>query len=47
MNMIKSTWEQNLRHIPYQLNPNTKKVAKKLEKKQKKIMKKECPIVFN
>ena len=35
-NMIKGTWEQNLGQLLYQLDPDTKKIARKLEKKHKK-----------
>ena len=30
--MIESIWEQNFDQLLYQLDPNTKKLAKKLEK---------------
>ena len=44
--MIKSTWEQNLDHHLYQLNPDSKKLVRKL-KKHHKIIKKNISVVFN
>ena len=40
MDMIKSAWEQNFEQLLYQLDSDTKKLARKLKKKQNKIIKK-------
>ena len=45
--MIKSAKEQKLDQLLYQLDPDIKKISKKLEKKHNILIKKERYVVFN